>query len=211
MLRQIKRAGLASQIADGEFVQAQYLVELLSAALQKSLVAHAHESWADDFAHFWFILDAKLPRRMAAGEKYLNDLLVPVLGSRRGTPLIIPSNWTKPPAHPFIERHQRDLGLIRGVEVQNPIDLKTVFEHGLRFESSAECPGLQLADCVAHVVRRAVLEPDDAAIQHAYDQLRPRLRNHEGSSLTIHRLSVGDEKRTSLARYARLVGPDMGT
>jgi hypothetical protein len=208
MLRQIKRAGLASQIADGEFVQAQYLVELISAAFQKSLLAYAHESWAEDFNDFWFILDAKLPRKMASGEKYLNDLLVPVLGSRRGTPLIIPGNWTEPLAHPFIEKYQRDRGAIRGVEVENPVDLKTVFEHGLRFENSAERPGLQLADCVSHLVRRAVLEPDDPTIQEAYDQIRPRLRNHQGTNLTIHRLNIGEEERTSLARYARLVGPD---
>ena len=133
MLRQLKRAALASQIADGEFVQAQYLVELISAALQKSLLAYAHESWMYDFAEFWFIVDAKLPRKMAAGEKYLNDVLLPVLGSGRGTPLLIPGNWTQTPAHPFIEKYQRDRGAIRGVEVQNPVDLKAVFEHGLRF------------------------------------------------------------------------------
>jgi hypothetical protein len=69
MLRQLKRAGLASQIADGEFVQAHYLVELISAALQKSLLAYAYESWMDDCAEFWFIFDAKWPRKMAAGEK----------------------------------------------------------------------------------------------------------------------------------------------
>lgn len=208
MLRQLKRAGLASQIADGEFVQAQYLVELISAALQKSLLAYAHQSWMDDFAEFWFIIDAKLPRKMAAGEKYLNDVLLPVLGSGRGAPLIIPSNWIRPPTHLFIKKYQSDRGAIRGVEVQNPVDLKTVFEHGLRFENSADRPGLQLADCVAHLVRRAVLEPEDSTVQQAYDQLRPRLRNHEGSSLTIHRLNVGHEDRTSLARYERLVGSD---
>lgn len=208
MLRQIKRAGLASQITDGEFGQAQYLVELISAALQKSLLAYAHESWAGDFADYGFVVDAKLPRKLAAGEKYLNDLLVPVLGSRRGMPLIIPSNWTGPPAHPFIEKYQRDRGIRRGVEVENPVDLNAVFEHGLSFENSAERPGLQLADCVAHVVRRAVLRPEDTTIQRAFDQLRPRLRNHEGSNLTIHRLRVGEEDTTSLARYVRLAGPD---
>jgi hypothetical protein len=145
---------------------------------------------------------------MAAGEKYLNEVLLPVLGSGRRTPLIIPSDWIQPPPHPFIEKYQRDRGAIREFEVQNPVDLKTVFDHGLRFENSADRPGLQLADCVAHLVRRAVLEPEDSTIQQAYDQLRPRLRNHEGSSLTIHRLNVGEEDRSSLVRYARPVSPD---
>ena len=107
-------------------------MKLILAALQKSLLAYAHESWMDDFAEFWFIVDAKLPRKMAAGEKYLTDILVPVLGSGRGTPLIIPSNWIKPATHAFIEKYQSERGAIRGVEVQNPVDLKTVFEHGLR-------------------------------------------------------------------------------
>ena len=206
MLRQIKRAGLSSQISNGEFVQAQYLVELIEAALQKALLAYADDAWAGDFDHFRFILDAKLPRKMAAGEKYLNDVIVPVLGSRAGSRLIVPKHWKDSPVHPFIDAFEGD-GVIRGVEVKDAINLKAIFEQSLEFEVSNDQAGLQLADTAAFVVRRAVLEPRNSVIQAAYDQLRPKLRNLRGRSLAIHRLRVGDEDRSSLDRYQSLEGP----
>jgi hypothetical protein len=206
MLRQLKRAGLSTQISNGEFVQAHYLVELIEAALQKSLVAYARDSWRDDFHQFRFIFDAKLPGKMAAGEKYLNDLIVPVLGSRQGARLIIPKNWKETPLHPFIREFEDD-GVIRGVAVKDAINLKAIFGNGLQFNVSSNQAGLQLADAAAFVVRQAVLRPQDDAIQAAYDQLRPRLRNHRGRSLTIHRLRVGDEDRSLLERYEALEGP----
>jgi hypothetical protein len=81
-MRHIKRAGLASQVAHGEFVQAQYLIELVIAAVQKALFVYFQDEWRDDVDDFFFILDAKLPSKMAAGEKYLSDSIVPALGSR---------------------------------------------------------------------------------------------------------------------------------
>jgi hypothetical protein len=71
-LRHIKRAGLASQISHGEFVPAHYLVELIADAIQKALIVFHEDQWRADFRHLHFILDGKLPRKMAAGEKYLN-------------------------------------------------------------------------------------------------------------------------------------------
>jgi hypothetical protein len=44
MLRQIKRAGLASQISHSEFVQAHYMLELVADALQKSLLTFYGQS-----------------------------------------------------------------------------------------------------------------------------------------------------------------------
>ena len=79
-MRHIKRAGLASQVSHGEFVQAQYLIELVIAAVQKALFVYFQNEWRDDFDDFFFILDAKLPSKMAAGEKYLSDSIVPALG-----------------------------------------------------------------------------------------------------------------------------------
>jgi hypothetical protein len=206
MLRQLKRSGLSSQISNGEFVQAHYLVELIEASLQESLLAYSDDAWAGDFAHFRFIIDAKLPRKMAAGEKYLNDVIVPVLGSRAGSHLIVPEHWKEEPVHAFIQAFEGD-GVIRGVEVKDAINLKAIFEQGLEFEPSHKHAGLQLADSAAFLVRQAVLQPRNGVAQAAYDQLRPKLQDHRGRSLTIHRLRVGDEARSSLDRYEALVGP----
>lgn len=95
----------------------------------------------------------------------------------------------------------------RGDEVKGAFDLKLLFEHGLHFESSAAHSGLQLVDAVVYTVRRAVLQPDDAVIQSAYDLFRDKLRNEEGNCLTIHRLRVGAEDRSSLDRHRPVYGP----
>jgi hypothetical protein len=207
MLRQIKRAGLNSQISHGEFVQAHYLIELIADALQKSLYWFYEDRWRDDFQEFEFILDGKLPEKMAAGEKYLNDSIVPVLGSRRHKSIGLLETWNEEPRHPFVEKFELAHGRVRGEDVEGVIDLKRVFENGLRFESSSEHSGLQLVDAVAHTVRAAVLLPSDEVAQAAYDALRPKLRNEAGNSLMIHRLRVGDPDRSSLDRYRALYGP----
>jgi hypothetical protein len=210
-LRHIKRAGLVSQISHGEFVQAHYLIELIADAVQKSLHRYFEDRWRDDFDDFRFVLDAKLPSKMAAGEKYLNDSIVPVLGSRPHRGLVLVSTWKEGPHHPFVQKFGVDRGRIRGEDVEGAIDLNLLFEHGLRFESSTSHAGLQLVDAVAYIVRRAVLHPDDDIIQRAYDALRHKLRNKDGRSLTIHRLRAGEEERSSLRRYLPLYGADRST
>jgi hypothetical protein len=206
MLRHIKRAGLDAQISHGEFVQAHYLVNLIADALQKSLYVFFEDAWRDDFHDFHFILDAKLPNKMAAGEKYLNDSILPVLGSRRQTSLGHVDTWNEDPVHPFVTKFSLERGRIAGETVEGVIDLGLIFEHGLRFESSLSQPGLELVDGVVYIVRQAVLRPDERAIQRAYDALRHKLRNERGQSLTIHRLNVGGADRSSLERYRPLYG-----
>jgi hypothetical protein len=208
-LRHIKRAGLESQISHGEF-QAHYLVELIADALQKALLVYHEDRWRADFQDFRFILDGKLPQKMAAGEKYLNDSIVPVLGSRPQRGLSVLDAWKHDPPHPFVEKFEVEHGRIRGQDVEGAFDLKLLFEHGLRFEPSDSHGGLQLVDAVAHIVRRAVLEPDDGLIQTAYDAFRDKLRNEEGNCLTIHRLRVGNEDRSSLDHYRDVYGRRRG-
>ena len=116
-LRHIKRAGLASQISHGEFAQAHYLVELVIAAIQKSLLVYFEDRWRDDFYDFFFILDAKLPTKMAAGEKYLNDSILPTLGSRPHKGLTRVTTWDEEPRHPFVEKFGLAEGRIRGEDV----------------------------------------------------------------------------------------------
>jgi hypothetical protein len=211
-MRHIKRAGLVSQISHGEFVQAHYLVELVIDGIQKSLLVYMDDRWRDDFHDFHFIVDAKLPTKMAAGEKYLNDSILPALGSRRQQQgLVHVTTWDEEPRHPFVEKFSLEKGRIQGQDVEGVIDLRLLFEHGLRFEDSSEHAGLQLVDAVAYIVRRAVLEADDERVQEAYDALRPKLRNRDGQSLTIARLRGGEEDRSSLERYRPLYGPTRPT
>lgn len=207
MLRNIKRAGLATQVTHGEFLQAYFMLELIAEAFRKSLINFLDDMWRQDFHEFNFILDAKLPAKMAAGEKFLNDVIVPTLGSRPGTSIITVDTWRRAPIHPFHAKYSVSDGRVAGRDVGDAIDLKLVFEHGLQFEPSHERAGLQLADAVAYTVRRAVLDPDHRTVQRAYDAIRPKLRNGRGESLTIMRLNTGAEDRSSLERYRPLFGP----
>jgi hypothetical protein len=202
--REIKRSGLEAQMNHGEFVQARFLIELIFDALQKSLLIYFDDRWRDQFDMFHFVLDGKLPTKMAAGEKYLHDVIVPALGSRAAESLMLAEPWRDEPRHPFIQKFGRESGRIRGREVKGAIDLSGMFERGLQFQPSHEHGGLQLVDAVAYIVRRAILEPDNSTIQAAYDAIRVSLRNGRRSSLTIQRLAVGEEDRSSLDRYRRL-------
>lgn len=185
MLQQIKRAGLRSQISHGEFLQAHFMFELIKDALQKSLYWFHEDRWRDDLVAFHFVLDAKLPNKMAAGEKYLQRSIAPFLGSRRHDSLGLPETWKEPPLHPFVRKYERERGRIRGEEIEGVIDVGLIFEHGLQFEPSHEHGGLQLVDTVPYVIRRAVLEPENEVVHQAYGAFRHRLRRADGRSLRI--------------------------
>lgn len=202
--RALKRAGLSSRISHGEFIQASFLIGLILEAFKKSLIVFHEDRWRESFHDFHFLLDGKLPGKMAAGEKFLNDSLVPSHGSMRGQSIDTIDTWREEPVHPFVEKFSAEKGRIRGEDVDDAIDLKRVFEHGLQFVPSDQESGLQLVDVAAHTVRRAVMEPADETAQAAYDAIRGKLRNGEGHSLTIQRLNVGREDLSSLERYRRL-------
>lgn len=207
-LRTLKRAGLSSQVSHGEFIQASFMIGLILEAFQKSLISFHEDQWRESFHDFHFTLDGKLPGKMAAGEKFLNESLLPALGSMKGQSIDTFDIWREEPVHPFVESSAFEKGRVAGEDVADAIDLKGVFEHGLQFESSAEVSGLQLVDAAAHLIRRAVMEPEDEAAQKAYDAIRDKLRNGEGRCLTIQRLNVGEEDRSSLERYQRLYTPN---
>jgi hypothetical protein len=200
MDRMIKRAGLTAQISHGEFLQAQFLLHLIRDALQKTILKYCSDKWRDDSWDFQFVIDGKLPAKMAAGEKYLNDMLVPALGSQEGATLGMLDIWKDEPVHPFIRKYSHERARIRGREVEGVTDLKAIFSQGLRFAPSHEHAGLQLADAIAYTVRRAVLAPGDPAIQRAYDLLRQSLLNEKRRAVTIQRLTGGEANDRSLDR-----------
>jgi hypothetical protein len=152
-------------------------------------------SWRDDLVHFHFILDGKLPDKLAAGEKDLDVLLVPLLGSN-DYELVVPNTWGDEPVHPFAAKF---------FEPSENVSLNRIFEHGLRFEPSHEHAGLQLVDVVAYVTRRAILEPDNDVIHRAYAHLRDNLRTErDGQALRLVSGGGGREQEIDDYRY-RLV------
>jgi hypothetical protein len=201
------RAGLATRISDAEFIQATLFVDVIFAALQKSLVFLAGDEWRPDFLSFAFVLDAKLPSKLGAGEKFLRDSIVPILGSNARFQLSMVDTWKDAnPPHPFVERFEKPggwSGARRTHVEEDAIDLSGIFENGLRFEPSHDHAGLQIADLAAYVVRYAVLHPEDGRAQLAFDLIRGKLRYFGGRALQIVRLSTADTQ-PSLDRYRRL-------
>jgi hypothetical protein len=174
--RHIKRAELSSRVSDSEYIQAHMFVGLIHTALFKSIVRYVDDSWRNDLVDFHFIFDAKLPGKLAAGEKDLDVLLMPLLGSNEYE-LVVPNTWGDEPVHPFAAKFY---------ELNGKVSLNRIFEHGLRFAPSHEHAGLQLVDVVAHVTRRAILEPNDDVIHRAYAHLRDNLRTErDGQALRL--------------------------
>jgi len=207
----IKRVGLASQISDVEFLHAILYVDLVHASLQKALLVFTRNEWKADLTAFRFMLDARLPGKLAAGEKLLRDGLVPMLGSNARFRLDLVDAWKDAdPPHPFIERFERSggwSGAQRRRVSEKVIDLSLIFEHGLQFEQSHEHPGLQVADLTAYVIRNAVLRPTDWQAQLAYDLLRPKLLRLDGPLLPLVRLSTSNSIANA-ERYRSLQGID---
>jgi len=190
----INRAALPQRVNNSKYVQADLLVGLIHAALFKSIVRYLEERFRDDLVDFHFILDGKLPGKLAAGEKVLNTLLLPRLGSN-SYELVVPDEWHDEPVHPFVAKFSEGNG---------KLSLNRIFEHGLRFESSRDYAGLQLVDVVAYVTRRAILEPDNDVIHAAYAQIREPLRTErDGQALKLVRYTSGQDNVDEL-RY-RLV------
>lgn len=170
------------------------VVNPLATAKGTSRHAHAFDLLHDRIERRDFILDGKLPGKLAAGEKDLQVLLLPRLGSNPYE-LVVPTTWYEEPTHPFIEKFSTGEG---------KLSLNGIFEHGLRFESSHDHAGLQLVDTVAYVIRKAILEPDNELIHRAYGEIRENLRTErDGQALRLVRYEGGEESVED-ARY-RLV------
>ncbi|MEZ5077077.1 MAG: DUF3800 domain-containing protein [Solirubrobacterales bacterium] len=202
--RQIKRAATPSKISDSEFVQAQFMVELIYRALQKSVDFYPDNRWREDFNDFRFIVDGRLTNKRAAGEKYLEESIRLIYGSGQFGALGTPEAWRGDEQHPFNRRFGGMNGVFAGRKVEDGISIGAIFEHGIQFEDSAAHAGVQLADAAAYLIRRAVLEPDETAVRNAYEAIRPKLANEAGATLSIKRLSGGGSE-SSLDRYRELV------
>ena len=130
---------------------------------------------------------------------------MPILGSNARFVLETVDVWKEQdPPHPF-ERFGAKRGWSAGRHVEGDVlDLKLIFEHGLEFKDSKDEPGLQIADTVANVVRRAVLDPEDAKARLAYNLVRPKLRYRDGVALHPVRLDTKNVARGAGERYRDL-------
>jgi Protein of unknown function (DUF3800) len=191
--KQIKKAGLASQIPDGEFVQATLLVDGAVQAIQRALYAYGTQEWRDAFHEFRFTIDGKLSGKKSAGEKYLSTMIVDLIATPSRHRFTYNPQWRDDPVHPWVQRFCLD----------GNIQLDPIFEHGLQFAPSHEHAGLQLADIVAFVIRRAVVAPTED-IMRSYRLLSQRLADRKGHCLVVARFPASTRDRQALLRYQPL-------
>ena len=192
--KQVTTIAYSGRVSDSEWVQADLLVSLIHRILNKTIVWYRDDKWRDDFADFHFVLDRKLTTKLAAGEKYLDGVILPALGSNRGRlNLIGIIEWKDPPVHPF----EAKFGTGEGA-----IDLRRLFEHGLEFAASEEHAGLQLADAVAHVARQRIVAPSET-VHIAWQTLRPLLLTETGQPIHLLRYAEGGADADT-SRYTRL-------
>jgi hypothetical protein len=186
----IKQAGLETQISVGEFVHATLLVDGTVQAIQRALYAFGADEWRPAFHEFRFVIDGKLPGKRSAGEKYLSSMIVPLIAGSPRNRFDRRPDWSDDPVHPWVARFSSD----------GRVNLDDLFERGLEFASSDQHAGLQLADAVAYVVRRAVVSPT-AEIMRSYRLLTRRLADRAGCCLVIARPPSGTRDHRALLRY----------
>jgi hypothetical protein len=201
--RLIKAAGLASALNDPEFAEfAMLMPRQIFDALQASLLVYRDPSWRSDFEELHWVFDGKhaADRRpkLSSGERRLSEMLMMIVGGDRRFVLRIPDEIGPDPTHPYFARHHRE-----GEPLE--VGVRALFRNGLRFESSAAFAGLQLADVVAHLLRRAAMEPANRTIQAAFNRLRPGLMPHyPPNQIPFRFFSTLSVDVDELHRYAHL-------
>jgi hypothetical protein len=78
-----------------------------------------------------------------------------------------------------------------------------LFEHGVQFAPSHEHRGLQLADAVAYIVRRATITPTEDILR-SYKRLSRRLADRKGLCFMVARPPGGTRDNLRLRRYQPL-------
>lgn len=191
--RHIKATAFEGRLNHSEWLQANSLVDLFHWALNKSVIAHLDDEYRPDFEVFRFVLDRKLPGKLASGEKHLDAVLLGYLASNpEKMSLIQVKEWAEPPLHPYYANFTN--------EADTGFDLTKLFSHGLEFESSHDHAGLQLADVLAYTARRRIVDPANETISWAWQTVKPIVRDPK-SGLYIHLRTFGAGAPRSDHRY----------
>lgn len=201
--RLIKGAGLASALSDPEFAEfAMLMPRQIFDALQTSLLVYRDPPWRSDFEELHWVFDGKHAAdrtpKLSSGERRLSEMLMMIIGGDQRFVLRIPDEIGPDPTHPYFARYRRE-------SAQLEVGARALFRNGLRFEASAAFAGLQLADVVAHLLRRAAMEAANRTVQAAFNRLRPALMPHyPPKQIPFRFFSTHSVDVDELRRYAHL-------
>lgn len=201
--RLIKSTGLASSMSDVEFVQfAMLMPRQIFDALQASLLCYRDAPWRPDFHELHWIFDGKHAAdrtpKLSVGERRLTEMLAMIIAGDRRFVLRIPDEIGRDATHPYFASHRHPDGEL-------DVGVRAVLRNGLTFKSSSDFAGLQLADVVAHLIRKAAMERTDRSTQAAFTRLRPGLMPHHPPHQIPFRLfATHSVQFDELSRYAHL-------
>ncbi len=151
-----------------------------------------------DLNRFEFIFDAKLAGRASKAERYLERTLPGIMHSDRRFGLTSPIEWRDHPEHPFLKTFLRDDGFV---------DLRKILVGTMRGEDSVDCAGLQIADVVAHALRRAALAVAGSAAAAGWEELEPVVVPVEvrpGVPSVVRFFAIRDYFASEVAQYEHL-------
>lgn len=157
-----RRMDRARHVSPPDYLQYAILMPWLLAHLMKAALlryrgpAFRGDSWAFDI-----VLDEKGGADPGKAGQLLRDSVEAIFASDARTELRVPVEWSSD--HPFLRRH---IDPERGT-----ITVPRILSGGIGAERSHHDAGLQLADLVAHVVLRAVRNPEDSAATEAWRAL----------------------------------------
>lgn len=77
----VKASAYAGRVSHAEWLQANMIVDLFHRGINKAVGFHHDDKYRPDFEEFRFILDRKLPGKLASGEKHLDQVLLGYLAS----------------------------------------------------------------------------------------------------------------------------------
>lgn len=156
--------GHRGRISDGEFVEFGALMpQVVADGIQAALFHFRDLGWGPDLERFGFVLDAKLAGKATKAERYLERALPGIMHADRRFVLVSPLEWRDHPEHPFLQAFLLNDGFV---------DLKRIFVGNRSFEDSRDYPGLQMADVVAHALRRAALAAPGAPETAGWGELK---------------------------------------
>lgn len=135
---------------------------VVGTGIQAAISVYRDLVYAKDFSDFVLEFDSKLPGKRSSGEKTMATALRYILVGDERFALEIPA-W--PDDHPCFVNHPG--GGPRSIAAREVL-------RDLRFPDSSESDLVQLADVVAHVVRRAATNPADAIAQRCWALIRRR-------------------------------------
>jgi len=181
-------------MSDVEFAQQQQVPELLFTMVQRALDRYRDVEWDPEFETFSWVIDAKAATGLSPGEKYAFDNAMRAIGSTERFRLVLPFEWQKRPNHPFLTRHAADA---------EHTSLNSLWQDTREHAASHDHAGLQLADIVANVVRRAIEDGSSSSTIEAYDRLRLVLTDLEGNCLNVYRFRHAPTP--DVARYTPLM------